>query len=215
MMRWACVMVLGMVGVAAADEWTLPTTIAGLPAHFSTQREGTKYDHVSVVEGHLDLAPQPLKVIIGRKTSVDAETATALKTGDAAFDAAYHVEGAPSDLVKTLLDDGVRQAFVDAQRTIVSIDETHLWTETPRMDSAEAQKMVALATVIATRLQAGLTPAAGVALTPEQRAAELAGYDKARSSQRARAIASVAPLGLVGLAVMGLTIFSIRRRRRG
>ncbi len=195
-------------------------TLAGYPATWAHEQTSSRNAHTYWVALRLKLPSDPGIPLLVRKTVDDdaaakrAGTAIDVEVGNAAFDAAYMVEGAPSDLVRATLDPPAQKAIIALDEGTLSIDDRFLEVTVSTLKTVdEADRFVAVANVIGSHLHEGVTPAPGDALSAEDRAKELAKLRSMRAGRQPGPFFFVM-MGLVGIAVITALVFNIRSRRR-
>jgi hypothetical protein len=203
-------------GTANADRAT--GTLESFPAEYRVDHAGKYHDQTSTIL-RLKIPVQDFQLNLHRHSPWDDDERRAgrlvdVEVNDAAFDEAFVVAGAPSDLLRALLDPPVRGAMMESQKVSVSVDGTFLQLDKdgPIATAEEAQKFVALATLFAAHIRAGVRPAPGTALSPEAAAKERADLQAKLSSRQQANAGMIVVFGMVGVVVIGGMIFNIRRR---
>jgi hypothetical protein len=193
-------------------------TIEGLPASYRIETSGRFHDHATTILNIKFVSPT-LRVLVRPRSADDDDRARRgqladVALGDSQFDRQFVVEGAPSDLVRALFDDSLRQSLIASNKINLEIDGN--WIAVSRdghFDAADdARKFFAVATLAARRLRDGLQPA--TPLSDDERNKELARLQSLRNQQQRGNVASAIPAMLVGFLVIGLLIWQVRRRRR-
>jgi hypothetical protein len=191
-------------------------TIEGLPASYRIETSGRFHDHATTVLNIKFVSPT-LRVFV-RPRSADDDLArrgqrAEVQLGDSQFDRQFVVEGAPSDLVRALFDEPLRQSLIASNK--INLDVDGGWIAVSRdghFDAPDdARKFFAVATLATRRLRDGLQPA--TPLSDADRNQELARLQSLRNQQQRGSVASAIPAMLAGFVVIGLLIWLARRRR--
>jgi hypothetical protein len=188
-------------------------TVEGMPATFGMHASGRFHDQATTTLMVTIAAPQ-LQLLVHRPYDGDTRAKQIdVPTGDPGFDAAFVVEGAPSDLVKALLDEPLRQALMASDKTILDFDGRFVSVmrdgrvQTPE----EVRRMFLVASLAARRLRDGLNPV--TPLSDAARAEELSRLQATRSAQQRSAIIGLIPVFIIGALFLGSLVWRIRRRR--
>ena len=195
-------------------------TLAGFAASWSVDSTSSRNARTSWVALRLKMTSDPGFLLMLRKPSPDDEALKKtgkwidVEVGDAGFDAAYVVEGAPSDLVRAVLDDAARKAVLAEDRATLTIDPDWFEVTVPTLESPdEADRFVAIASTIGAHLHAGIEAAPGTELSAADRNTELAKLHALRKSRQPDAF-FFAMMGFAGAGAIGFVVWNIRSRRR-
>ncbi len=196
-------------------------TVAGAPATFRIDTSG-RYRQQADTVLTVRFPVSSLLLLLRRANPTSDATDQAagrlvdVTVGDPAFDDAFIVAGAPSDLVRALLDAPTRSAVADLGDVIVNIDGSSVVVDVGgRPQSVEQmQKLFGLAELLVRRLGAPIEPPADIRLTDAARAQEMTHLRASRAQQHTNNVLSMIPAMLAGFAVFGLVIYNLRRRRR-
>lgn len=195
-------------------------TLEGLPAEYRFQMSGRYGDQTTTILTIARATPSLLLQVRRRDASDDElekrHHLVDVKLGDAPFDDAYVVEGAPSDLVRALLDEPLRRALTDERSVVLNIDanQVQLLVNGSIATVDEARRFVGLGAMVVKHLQSGLVPAAGTALGADERAKELAHLETIRGARHTNGMVAVIPAGVVGCLLLAALIWNLRRQRR-
>ena len=196
-------------------------TLEGHGASILVQLGGGKSHASPLTTLRVTIASPLLRLSLSRHSQWHDEQARAghlveVAVNDAAFDQAWVASGAPSDLVRTLLDEPLRSALMRTQEVGFSIDGDHLDVFEPRLLATpeDVQELVGIAALVTRRLSDGLHPAPGLALTPDAQAKELARFHQAESSAQRANLVFAAMMAVVGAVLLGGLFYAIRKRSR-
>ncbi|HEY4118386.1 MAG TPA: hypothetical protein VGM56_11040 [Byssovorax sp.] len=201
---------------AAPSDGSLVGKLDGTPATFSVQA-GYRGSSARTLIG-LSVGRQALELALHRHDDWDEDQERAghaldVDVGDAAFDAEYTVEGAPSDLVKAFVDAKVRAALEAEPEARIDVERDTLLVSMPRAlrSTEDARRFAAVASACGLRMREGLRPSPP--LSDSARAAEVARLHAIKGARVRSNLPFLIIAFLVGAGILGLVVYNATRRR--